>query len=144
MTDHKNEAALDVEKLKRMADGGIEVDIPRPGFPLPEGYNNPQAGSVAHLCLDSKGIYQPSWSSLKIHKGDGMPTRQPFNCAGRRYRVLIGQWVDVPPEIIEVLSMAVVQSVRYGYDISDALGQVEGIEIVDETPRFAYSVIPSA
>jgi len=135
--------ALSEERMKAIADDSLDVDIPRPGKPMPEDYENPKGGSMGHLCVHD-GIYQPTWSCLKLHKVDGMPTRQSFNCAGRRYKVLVGVWVDVPPEVTNVLAMANVQHVKHGYNLSDALGAVEEREVVDETPRFGYSIIPSA
>lgn len=135
---------LDEKKLAEAADSGVAVDVVRDGRPLPDSIDNPQCGTYGHYCLDPQKNYQKSWYQLKLHKVDGMPQRQWFNCAGKKYKVLVGAWVDVPPWVIEVLSMCVEQQVRQGYDISDPLGMTERTEIVDEKPRFSYSSLPSA
>ena len=136
---------LDENELRQLADGSVDVEgIPRDGQPLPDGFQNPPGGSMGHRCLDPRGIYHKDWYCLKLHKSDGMPTRQHFNCAGKSYKILVGAWVDVPPEIMNVLSMAVVQEIKHGYDISDPLGVAEKRLVVNETPRFSFSSIPSA
>lgn len=139
---------LNEEQLKQMADkreGTRAGALPEAGKQLPRGFDNPEPGDSRHRCVDPHGAYQPSWYCLLLHDGEGMPQRQSFNCAGRKYSVRVGEWVDVPPEIIEVLRSAEVSTVRYDQaDDADLATGVPRPMSVARRPRFNYSVLPSA
>ncbi len=78
------------------------------GQPLPEGFVNPPKGSVGHKCLDPQGVYRKSWHQLKLARiFDHQQDPQFFGCGDQAYNVPLDVWVDVPPEIINVLADAV-------------------------------------
>jgi len=148
MAETKTEKSqrLNEDQLKKAADGQRDhVPMPQPDEPLPKGFTNPPAGQAGHRCLDPNGVYRPSWFSLLLHKSEGMPERQPFNCAGKKYSVRVGDWVDVPPEIIEVLRMSEHAMVAYDERQSGDLqsGPPRPRE-VGRRPRFNYNVYASA
>ena len=117
-----------------------------PGKPLPEGVDNPPIGQVGHYCEDPQGNYQPSWMQLMIHKThDDMPERQYFRSGKASWRVKTGTWVDVPPEIITLLSNTVVEEIEMDLRTANPLSEDGGVQrVVNRIPRFSTSILPSA
>jgi len=115
------------------------------GKPLPEGFVNPEIGKPGHYCLDPSGNYQPTWASLKIHKtGEDIPERQFFQNGKRHWRVQTGVWVDVPPEIINLLECMVLEEVEMDFRTANPLMTGGVSKVVNKIPRFSTSLIPSA
>jgi hypothetical protein len=146
-----NEADLIREAEKeKMAEK--EVPAPVHGKPLPEGFVNPPGGHPGHRCVEpGTGRYNKTWFCLKLHGGENMAQRQSFNCAGRKFSVRVGQWVDVPPEVIEVLATCTIQTLRAeAQNLPDLVGTsgsdplAAAVDVVDERPRFSYTAVPSA
>lgn len=141
----KNEYELAEQAAKKAAVEAAEVGKPIAGQPLPHGIVNPPCGTPGHMCLDPKGLYQPTWYSLKIHKvSDNMPSRQYFNLNGKSWYVTIGVWVDVPPEILIVLADTDQQVISMNIERSN-LQTDRGVPVVvDVVPRFSYNSASSA
>lgn len=139
---------MNMDELKQMAEDRTDAPVtvlPDPGKPIPKRFDNPPPGEAGHKCIDLQGLYDPSWHCLLLHGYEGAPKRQVFKCAGRPYRVRYGQWVDVPPEIIEVLSMAEVATIKSAEVDEESLvaGPARPV-IVGKTPRLNYSTRASA
>ncbi len=134
----------------------IEVDeeMPAPaapkrkpiaGVPLPEGFVNAEAGQPDHLCLDPKGRYQPTWSSVYISRSRETPERQYFlDEKAQPIHVRTDMWVDVPPSVVNALRTCRTARITRGSlsneGLTSALAEVESAPL----PRFQFSVIPSA
>ena len=147
-----NEAEL-IRKADEVADAKeLRGVIPIPDSRLPDGFENPPCGHQAHRCVDLNNIYRPKWFQVKLHRGESMPDRLTFNGAGRQYSVKVGVWCDLPPEIVEVLSMCVVSELRAESEnlpdaaqvTNQAAALAQAVEVIDERPRFSYTVLPSA
>lgn len=113
-----------------------------PGKPAPEGAKNPPPGAPGHRCLDPDGKYQPTWFSVHIDRGPTVPAQQYFASNGGGYRVRTGEWVDVPPEIVEVM-----RSCTYIDTRTTVVNTTEGPKRQNqsvEVPRFSFSALPSA
>lgn len=136
--------------LVKSADNAIKVEEFEKsqiigGKPLPDDFENPDAGQVGHKCIDIDGNYQPTWTSLHIHRtSDSMPERQYFACGSRSWRVRTGLWVDVPPEIITILSLTVMQEIEMDITKANPIADRGVVKTVREIPRFSTSVVPSA
>ena len=143
----KSEAALAEE-----ARGSIKVEEPpiEPGKPvhgksLPDGFENLAAGVYGHHCIDPRGIYRRNWVCLKLHKQhDNMPQRQYFNHNGKSWLVEVGTWVDVPPEIMSLLSLTEQEVISMDIGQANLLIDRNVPKVVDRIPRFSYTAIPSA
>jgi hypothetical protein len=150
-----NEKDLVAKAKETMA---VDEEIRRgqlePGKPLPSNVVNPLPGSAGHYCLDPNGNYQPKWMSLRINRtSEDMPSRQPFNLirgdkdgkpVHQRWNVKLGIWVDVPPEIIQILGTTEVEEVSFDIRNANPITD-DGAQVVTKRiPRFSYSVMPSA
>jgi len=122
------------------------VELPRfvAGDPLPEDFINPPAGDVNHKCLDPRGNYQPKWAQLRIAKGANLSKHQIFNCAGKMWHVAIGGWVDVPPEVINVLGMTDQEVISMDIENANPLVDKFVPTVVDIVPRFNWGSRASA
>jgi hypothetical protein len=136
--------------LVKSADNAIKVEEFEKsqiigGQPLPEDFENPDPGKPGHKCVDIDGNYQPLWTALHIHRtSDDTPERQFFACGIRSWRVRTGVWVDVPPEIINILNLTVMSEIEMDITKANPLAD-RGVErVVREIPRFSTSVVPSA
>jgi len=116
-----------------------------PGKPIPDGIENPPPGKPGHYCVDPLGNYQPTWSSIHLHRtSQDMPERQFFACGRKTWRVKTGQWVDVPPEVVTILNLTVMQEIEMDMSKADPISD-RGVEtVVREIPRFSTSMMPSA
>ena len=116
-----------------------------PHKPLPEDFVNPVAGIVGHKCLDPRGNYKPDWYCLKLNKAsENMPQRQYFNHNGREWLVEVGVWVDVPPQIITILSYTEQEVVSMDISKVNLVVDRSVPRVVDLVPRFSFSVLASA
>lgn len=154
MEPRKHERTLDEANLAREVQLATEASEssraaaeakPVAGRQLPAGFANPECGAPGHLCVDPQGRYQPTWSALKIYKNnENMPQRQYFNMNGKAWYVTVGQWVDVPPEILTVLRYTEQQIISMDMTQSALQGDRAVPRVVDTVPRFSYNHIASA
>lgn len=117
-------------------------DLWVPGKPAPDDVKNPPAGDTGHRCVDPEGRYQPSWYSVHIDKTPTTPEVLYLSSDKGGWRVRTGQWVDVPPDIVERL-----RGCSYTDEATDVVNTTEGpkriVRRVD-VPRFSLSFFPSA
>jgi len=116
-----------------------------PGKPLPEGFVNPPIGDQDHRCVNSEGVYDPTWVQIEIQKvHDHQQNPQVFPLMGVEYTVNLDEWTDCPPCILESLKSAV--ETRHNYNATP--GQVRlGENPVHERKdrkRFVYAHYRSA
>lgn len=140
-----DEKALVVKADSAVAEEELKSAVAVPGKPLPEDYDNIEIGKLGHLCLDPQGNYQPTWSSLMIHRThDGIPERQYFCNGTQSWRVKTGDWVDVPPEIISLLECTVQEEVEMDITKANPLMEDNVIRVTRKIPRFSTNILPSA
>jgi hypothetical protein len=147
---NKTTRKISEKDLVQSADAAIKVEEFESsqivaGQPIPDDIENPDPGRPGHYCLDIDGNYQPKWTCLHIHRtSNDTPERQFFACGKRTWRVKTGQWVDVPPEIITILNLTVMQEIEMDITKANPIAD-RGVEkVVREIPRFSTSVMPSA
>lgn len=116
----------------------------KPGKKLPEKFINAPCGDEKHLCVDQAGVYQPTWTQLKIYRmHEGQRDPQPFNL-GARWLVPLEKFVDVPPEVMTALRDA--QETHHSLDFKPgdiALGR-PATHSESSRRRFNWESIPSA
>lgn len=139
------EQRLAEKELREEAEQTVRKHGVKPGETVNKE-TNPPPGSPGHLCCDPKGRYRPTWFTIKIHRRDdgSTPNRQFFNIGGKKFRVLTGTWVDVPPVIVNALENAVVEVISMNVSEADPLVQDYVPMVVDSQPRFMFSVRVSA
>jgi hypothetical protein len=115
------------------------------GEPAPEDEENPPPGKPGHRCIDPQGRYQPTWMSLYLEKNADTPMRQyvSANNSAGGYRITTGEWVDVPPEVVEVLRGCVYEEHEMRA-VPTADGDVRRERVTRQVPRFSLSSLPSA
>ena len=121
------------------------VPLPKDLGAWPEILPNPEIGKPGHFCLDPQNRYRKNWSSIYIHKNTQMPTRQSFlDENANPLRVMTGMWVDVPPCVVQTVQECNYEELSMSTK-SDATGLATNMERVTKmTPRFQFSVVPSA
>ena len=119
---------------------------PQAGKPLPSDFENPPSGEPIHRCIDQYGRYQPEWSQVFIHKTALVGSTQMF--LGKNdefYRVAVGTWADVPPEVVSALKETTYDQVEMAPKVEGTGLSTYGMQrVVNRIPRFQYSVVPSA
>ena len=147
---NKTTRKISERDLVKSADNAIKVEEFESsqtiaGGPLPDDFENPDPGQMGHKCVDIDGNYQPTWTCLHIHRtSDSMPERQFFACGVKTWRVRTGMWVDVPPEIINILNLTIMQEIEMDITKANPLADRGVVKTVREIPRFSTSVVPSA
>ena len=139
------------EELARMADDSVvatavldEAKI-MDGKPFPSDIVNPPAGKYGHYCCDPQGVYHRRWSQLKLHRhDDSMPSRQYFANGSEEWRVLTGEWVDVPPELLASLELTEIEVIEMDVSKSNPILDNSVKKVVNRVPRFSATVMPSA
>ena len=166
MAKRNTEPDFDLEKkmLEQEAEGtSVEAALadaeeqgfmpsPKPGMPLPDGFENPPKGDPGHFCIRHDGCYDPTWFQVKIegrHEGEANPVKFP-NPGGMRGAVHLDTWADVPPDYIRALEAAV--EVHHKPDPRAKDGNWEGMTVDGQKPqtekierdRFIWRMLPSA
>ena len=140
-----DERALVQSAVSAIQEKDLEKSQVVKGKPLPEDFVNPEPGEPGHKCLDPEGNYQPDWTCLHIHRvDDGTPNRQFFAAGSRTWRVRTGEWVDVPPDIIEILRGTTKTEIEMDITKANPISD-RGVEkVIRKIPRFSTSQMSSA